>query len=136
MHVTRSDDEASTPEESSGFDTANLEAIKGSLRKKGPGTPSPKGLSNKTEKKKAMFAEMTKKSVLTKHAPVIKYKMCVVAFSVWVDKGKDTQAAFGKKLITALSFLQAHIDKNALFFAIDKSDSSRPPIKEKADLPV
>ena len=45
-------------------------------------------------------------------------------------------AAFGKKLITALSFLQAHFDKNALFFAIDKLDSSRPPIKEKADLPV
>jgi hypothetical protein len=60
----------------------------------------------------------------------------VVAFSVRVDKGKDTKAAFGKKLISALSFLQAHIDKSALFFAIDESDPSRPPIKEKADRPI
>ena len=52
------------------------------------------------------------------------------------DKGKDTQARFGKKFIAALSFLQAHIDMNSLFFAIDESDSSRPPLKEKADLPV
>ena len=63
---TRSDDEASTPKESSGFDTANLEAIKGSLRKKGSGTPSPKGPSDKTDKKKATLAEVTKKPVLKK----------------------------------------------------------------------
>lgn len=49
---TRSDDEASTPEESCGVDTANLEAIKGSLRKKGSGTPSPKGPSDKIDKEK------------------------------------------------------------------------------------
>jgi hypothetical protein len=40
-----------------------------------------------------------------------------------------------KKIIAALSFLQTHIDKHAAFFAIDGLDSSRPPIKEKADLP-
>ena len=60
----------------------------------------------------------------------------MVAFSVRVDKGKDTQAAFCKKLISALSFLQAHIDTHTSFFAIDESDSSRPPIRGKADLPI
>ncbi len=79
---------------------------------------------------------MARKSVLKNPVPAIKHKKCVVAFLVRVDKGKDTQAAFGKKLISALSFLQAHIDKHSLFFVIDESDSSRPPIKEKADLPV
>ena len=69
-------------------------------------------------------------------APAIKHKKCMVAFSVRVDKGKDTQAAFCKKLISALSFLQAHIDTHTSFFAIDESDSSRPPIRGKADLPI
>jgi hypothetical protein len=59
----------------------------------------------------------------------------VVAFSVRVDKGKDTQAAFGKKVIAALTFLQTHINKHAAFFAINRLDSGRPLIKEKADLP-
>jgi hypothetical protein len=43
-----------------GFNTVNLEAIKGSLRKKGSGTPSPKGPINKTDRKKATFAEVAK----------------------------------------------------------------------------
>ncbi len=68
-------------------------------------------------------------------APAIAHKKCVVAFSIRVDKGKNTRAAFGKKIIAALSFLQTHIDKQAAFFAIDGSVSDRPPIKEKADLP-
>ncbi len=78
---TRSDDKVSSPEESGGVDTANLEAIKGLLRKKGSGTPSPKGPTNKTDKKKAKFAEVAKKSVLKKPAPAIEYKRCVAAFS-------------------------------------------------------
>ena len=132
---TRSDDKVSSPDESGSGNTANLEAMKGLLRKKGSGTPSPKG-SKKKDRKKAMFAEVARKSVLKNHTPAIKHKMCVVAFSVRVNKGKDTQAALDKKLISALSFLQAHIDKHTLFFAINESASSRPPIKEKADLPV
>ena len=79
---------------------------------------------------------MARKPVTQTPAPVIKHKKCVVAFSVRVDKGKDTQAAFCKKLISALSFLQGHIHKHTSFFAIDESDSSRLPIKEKADLPI
>ncbi len=43
---------------------------------------------------------------------------------------------FDKKIIASLSFLQNYIDKHAAFFSIDGSDSSRPPIKEKADLPA
>ena len=105
------------------------------LRKKGSGTPSPKGLEAK-DKKKATFAEVARKPVTQTPAPAITHKKCVVAFSVRVDKGKDTQAAFCKKLIPALSFLQAHIDKHTSFFAIDESDSSRPPIREKTDLPI
>ncbi len=53
-----------------------------------------------------------------------------------VDKGKDTKVAFGKKIVAALSFLQNYINKHAAFFSIDGLDSSRPPIKEKADVPA
>ena len=112
----------------------NLEAIKGFLRKKGSGTPSPKG-SKKKDKKTATFVEAASKAVSKKPEPAIKHKKCVVAFSLRFDKGKETQAAFGKKIIVALSFLQTYIEKHAAFFAIDGSDSSRPPIKEKGDLP-
>jgi hypothetical protein len=55
---------------------------------------------------------------------------------VRVDKGKDTLAAFDKKIVTALSFLQNYINKHAAFFSIGGLDSSRPPIKEKADVPA
>ena len=68
-------------------------------------------------------------------SPRITHNKCVVSFSVRVDRGKDTQAAFGKKIIAALLFIQQHIDKHTAFFALDSTDSSRPPIKEKADLP-
>jgi hypothetical protein len=60
----------------------------------------------------------------------------VVAFAIRVDKGKDTKAAFDKKIVAALSFLQNYIDRHATFFSFDKPDSSRPPIKEKADVPA
>ena len=132
---TRLDDEASSPADAPGDGkTANLEAIKGSLRKKGSGTPTHKG-SEKTKKKTAMFTEAVSKGATEKSAPAITHKKCVVAFLVRVNKGKDTQAAFGKKIIAALSFLQTHIDKQAAFFAINGLVSDRPPIKEKADLP-
>ncbi len=131
---TQSDDDASSPDESGRCKSANLEAIKGLLRKKGSSTP-PKG-SSKKDTKTATFAEaVTKVAPTKKSVPKITHKKCVVAFSVRVDKGKDTQAAFGKKVIAALNFVQSHIDKHAAFFAIDSTDSSRPPIKEKADLP-
>jgi hypothetical protein len=58
----------------------------------------------------------------------------VVAFAIRFDKGKDTKMGFDKKIVAALSFLQTYIHKHAAFFSIDKSDSSRPPIKEKADV--
>jgi hypothetical protein len=129
------DDDASSPADATGNgDTPNLEAIKGSLWKKGLGSSTPKGLEKKA-KKTATIAEAVSKGATEKSAPAIAHKKCVVAFSVRVDKGKDTQAVFGKKIIAALSFLQTHIDKQAAFFAIDGLVSDRPPIKEKADLP-
>ncbi len=69
-------------------------------------------------------------------ATKVKYNKCVVSFAIRVDKGKDTKAGFDKKVITRLSFIQTYIDKHAAFFVIDKSDSSRPPIRVKADLPA
>ncbi len=69
-------------------------------------------------------------------ATKVTYNKCVVSFAIRVDKGKDTKAGFDKKVITGLSFIQTYIDKHATFFAIDQSDSSRPPIQEKADLPA
>jgi hypothetical protein len=66
----------------------------------------------------------------------VKYNKRVVAFAIKFDKGKDTKAGFDKKIVAALSFLQTYIDKPAAFFSIDKLDSSRPPIKEKAEVPA
>ncbi len=43
---------------------------------------------------------------------------------------------FDKKIIAGLSFLQNYIDKHAAFFSINRSDSSRPSIKEKVDVPA
>jgi hypothetical protein len=132
---TRLDDDASSPVDATGNgDTPNLEAIKGSLWKKGLGSATPKG-SEKKAKKTATFAEAVSKGATEKLVPAIAHKKCVATFSVRVDKGKDTQAAFGKKIIATLSFLQMHIGKQAAFFAINGSASDRPPIKEKADLP-
>ncbi len=130
---TRSDDEVSSPEESGGVDTANLEAIKGSLRKKGSGTTSPKGpnKSNKTDKKKATFAEVAKKSVPRNPAPAIKLKKCVVAFSVRVDKGKDTQAAFGKKLISPFHFYKLILTRMPYFLQSMNRTPAGHPSKRK-----
>ncbi len=126
---TRSDDDASSPADATGNgDTPNLEGIKGSLKKKGSGSTTPK-CSEQKAKKTATFAEAVSKGATDKLVPAIAHKRCVVAFSVRVDKGKDTQAVFGKKIIAALSFLQTHIDKQAAFVAIDESTSDRPPIK-------
>ena len=55
--------------------------------------------------------------------------------SEWT-RGKIPRRASTKKIVAALSFLQTYIDKHAAFFAINGLDSSRPPIKEKADLPA
>ncbi len=60
----------------------------------------------------------------------------MVAFAIRVGKGKDTKVVFDKKNVAALSFLQNYINRHAAFFSIDESDSSRPPIKEKADVPA
>jgi hypothetical protein len=133
---TKSDDKGSAlGEERPDGAVVNLEAMKGSLRKKGSSTATPKG-PKKKEKRKATFAEAASKGASRKPEPAVKYNKCVVAFAIRVDKGKDTKAGFNKKIVTALSFLQTYIDKHAAFFAISGLDSSRPPIKEKADLPA
>jgi hypothetical protein len=133
---TKSDDKGSAlGEEQPNGAVVNLEAMKGLLRKKGLSTATPKG-PKKKEKRKATFGEAASKGASRKPELTVKYNKCVVAFAIRVDKGKDTKAGFNKKIVAALSFLQTYIDKHAAFFAIDGSDSSRPPIKEKADLLV
>jgi hypothetical protein len=133
---TKSDDEGSAlgGEQPNGA-MVNLEAMKESLRKKGAGMVKPKG-SKKKDKKIATFAEAASKGALQKTEPKVKYNKCVVAFAIRVDMGKDTKAGFDKKIVAALSFLQTYINKHAAFFSINESDSSRPPIKEKADIPA
>jgi hypothetical protein len=133
---TKSDDKGSAlgGEQPNGA-VVNFEAMKESLRKKGAGTVKPKG-SKKKDKKTAMFAEATSKGALGKPEPEVKYNKCVVAFAIRVNKGTDTKVDFDKKIVDALSFLQTYINKYATFFSIDKLDSSRPPIKEKADIPA
>ena len=71
---TRSDDDASSPADSTGNgDTPNLEAIKGSLWKKGSGSATPKGLEQKA-RKTATFAEAVSKGAMDKLAPAIAHK--------------------------------------------------------------
>jgi hypothetical protein len=113
----------------------DLEAMKGSLRRKGAGTVKPKA-PEKKDRKTATFAEAEGKGAAQRPESKVQYKKCVVAFVIRADKGKDTKAAFDKKIVTALSFLQNYINKHAAFFSIDGSDSSRSPIKEKADVPA
>ena len=113
----------------------NLEAMRGALRTKGSGTKKLKE-ANQTPKKLATFAEAASTPVTQEPTIEVTYNKCVVSFAIRVDKGKDTKAGFDKKVITGLSFIQTYIYKHAAFFAIDKSDSSRPPIQEKADLPA
>ncbi len=113
----------------------NLKAMRGALRTKGSGKKKPKEV-NQTPKKSATFAEAASTPATQEPATKVTYNKCVVSFAIRVDKGKDTKAGFDKKVITGLSFIQTYIDKQAAFFAIDKSDSSRPPIREKADLPA
>ena len=113
----------------------NLETMRGALRTKGSGTKKPKK-ANQTTKMSAMFAEAASTLVTQEPATKVTYNKCVVSFAIRVDKGKDTKAGFDKKVITGLLFIQTYIDKHVAFFAIDKLDSSRPPIQEKADLPA
>jgi hypothetical protein len=133
---TKSDDQGSAlgREQPNGA-MVSLEAMKESLRKKGAGTVKPKR-SKKKDKKTAMFAKAASNGASRKPEPKVKYNKCVVAFVIRVDKGKDTKVGFDKKIVAALSFLQTYIDKHAAFFSIDELDSSRPPIKEKADVPA
>jgi hypothetical protein len=105
------------------------------LRKKGTGMAKSKGLEKK-DKKTATFAEAAGKGTAQRPKAEVKYNKCVVAFAIRVNKGKDTKAAFDTKIVAALSFLQNYINKHAAFFSIDALDSSRPPIKEKADVPA
>ncbi len=113
----------------------NLEAMKGSLRKKGTSMAKSKGLEKK-DKKTATFVEAAGKGTAQRPEAEVKYNKCIVAFVIRVNKRKDTKAAFDKKTVAALSFLQNYIDKHATFFSINALDSSRPPIKEKADVPA
>ncbi len=113
----------------------NLEAMKELLRKKGAGKAKSMDTEQKS-KKSATFAESASKGAPQKPEATVQYNKCVISFAIRVDKGKNTKVGFDKKIIAGLSFLQNYINKHAAFFSIDKSDSSRPPIKEKVDLPA
>ncbi len=113
----------------------NLEAMRGALRTKGSGTKKQKE-ANQTPKKLATFMEATSTPATQEPATKVTENKCILFFAIRVDKGKDTKAGFDKKVITRLPFIQTYIDKHAAFFVVDKSDSSRPPIWEKADLPA
>jgi hypothetical protein len=105
----------------------NLEAMRGALRTKGSGKSKSKD-ANQTPKKSATFAEAASKPASQGTETNITYNKRVVSFMIRIDKGKDTKVGFNKKVIAGLSFIQTYINKHTAFFAIDKSDSSRPPI--------
>jgi hypothetical protein len=114
--------------------TVNLKAIKGLLRKKGPGATKSKG-SGKNDKRTATFSEAASKEAPQKSQPEVKYNKCVVAFAIRVDKGNNAKERFDKKLVAALSFIHTYINKHTAFFPIKGLDPSKCLIKEKEDLP-
>jgi hypothetical protein len=69
-----------------------------------------KGKSNTPEsgKKKATISKTVGKDAVEEKE--IDYKTCVVGFTVWVDKGKNTKGGFDKKFIKELTFMQTCID--------------------------
>jgi hypothetical protein len=77
------------------------------------------------------FVEKACKEVPQKPEPAVKYKKCVVAFAIQVDKGNNAKAGFYKKIVAALSFIQTYINKHAAFFSIKGLDPNKCPIKEK-----
>ncbi len=94
---------------------ANLEAMKGSLRKKGAGKVKPMDAKQKA-KKSVTFMESASKEAPQKPEDTVKYNKCAISFAIRVDKGKETKAGFDKKIIAGLSSLQNYIDKHAAFF--------------------
>ena len=89
--------------------------------------------ANQLPQKPVMFVEAASKPASQGPEPNVTYNKCVMLFAIRVNKGKDTEAGFDKKVIAGL-FIQTYIVKHTAFFAINKLDSSRPPIQEKADL--
>jgi hypothetical protein len=81
-------------------------------------------------KKKATFAETVGKEEVKEKE--IKYKTCVVGFTVRVDKMKDTKGGFDKKLLEGLLFMQTYIDQHTSVHPI-KLSTMLKPIKEKAN---
>jgi hypothetical protein len=58
-------------------------------------------------KKKATFAKTVEKEAT--QAQQIKYKKCVVSFTIRVKKGNNTKGGFNKKLIEGLTFMQMYM---------------------------
>jgi hypothetical protein len=57
-----------------------------------------------------------------------------LGFAIRVDKGNNTKAAFDKKLMEGLTFIQQYVDKRACFLP-HKKDKKLKPIRSKNDMP-
>ena len=57
-----------------------------------------------------------------------------MGFAIRVDKGNNTKAAFDKKLMEGLTFIQQYVDKSACFLPHEK-DKKLEPIRSKNDMP-
>ncbi len=75
----------------------NLEAMKGSLKKKGTGMAKSKGLEKK-DKKTATFAEAAGKGTAQRPEAEVKYNKCIVAFAIRVKKGRILKEHLIRKL--------------------------------------
>jgi hypothetical protein len=58
-----------------------------------------------------------------------------VGFAIRVDKGNNTKAAFDKKLMEGLTFIQQYVDKRACFLPHEK-DKKLEPIRSKMSYQV
>ena len=119
----------------------DLEGFTTGLRPKGNGS---KKRDKRGKEERATEEQVNKKKArkptiafgpteVVKEKPIA-YKECVVGFAIRVDKGNNTKAAFDKKLMEGLTFIQQYVDKRACFLP-HKKDKKLKPIRSKNDMP-
>ena len=105
----------------------DLEGFTTELRPKGGGSRKrdKRGKEERATEEQANKTKARKPTITFGPTEVVKekpiaYKECVVGFAIRVDKGNNTKAAFDKKLMEGLTFIQQYVDKRECFLPHEK----------------
>jgi len=119
----------------------NLEGFTTELRPKGGGSRKrdKRGKEERATEEQVNKTKARKSTIAFGPTEVVKekpiaYKECIVGFAIRVDKGNNTKAAFDKKLMEGLTFIQQYVDKSACFLP-HKKDKKLEAIRSKNDMP-